>query len=389
MAGFWQHSGYDLYVSESTVASTYQAETENDVYLRSFTMSGLNATSTDYHWAGTWAMANAPTLTGTWNTFDSGGNGTGPVTLTATNENAYTDGSHHYAIKSRTSTSFTAALLNTTTILTYNGTQLTGFASGDFWTPQAAVFAGPHSQTVTVDWQASATNELYGVWSVAGQGYLSVTKSGAAYATSPVPGDGAFGTLSISGTAVTSIVTAGTSTGVLSGQTLTWATGPLASQVWTADWVVSGYYLYRSTTWPYARMNAKALALTSDRSTATVTGGATQTVAWADGSSWATTASLYTATLDDNTLTWNAGPVWTAFSLVGGVVLQTLALLTDYQTETLKYSRTQAGTLMHETYLAKGLTLTESGTGDKGTYDPTTGKISWKKPDGSASTMGA
>ena len=74
---------------------------------------------------------------------------------------------------------------------------------------------------------------------------------------------------------------------------------------------------------------------------------------------------------------------------MGGVVLQTLALVTDYQTETAKYSRRQAGTLMHETYLAKGLTLTESGTGDKGTYDPTTGKITWEKADGSASTMGA
>jgi len=280
---WWPPPGFSHTVTVATIPYTYQAETENDVYLRNFTMSGLNATSTDYHWAGTWAMANAPTLTGTWNTFDSGGSSTGTESLTPNNENAWTDGSHHYAILSRTPAGFTAALLNTTTILTYNGTQLTGFANGDFWTPQAAVYDGPHSQTVTVDWQAAATNELYGVWSVAGQGYLSVTKSGAAYATSPVPGDSAFGTLSISGTAVTSVVTAGTSTGVLSAQTLTWATGPLASQVWTADWVVSGFFLYRSTTWPYARMNATALALTSDRATATVTGGATQTVAWADG----------------------------------------------------------------------------------------------------------
>ena len=46
------------------------------------------------------------------------------------------------------------------------------------------------------------------------------------------------------------------------------------------------------------------------------------------------------------------------------------------------------GTLMPETYLARGLSLTESGTGDKGTYDPATGKITWLKADGTASTMG-
>ena len=108
-------------------------------------------------------MANAPTLTGTWDTFNSGGGSTGTESLTPNNENVYTDGSNHFAIKARTSTGFTAALLNTTTILTYNGSQLTGFANGDFWTPQAAVYDGPHSQTVTVDWQANARNELYGV----------------------------------------------------------------------------------------------------------------------------------------------------------------------------------------------------------------------------------
>ena len=43
---------------------------------------------------------------------------------------------------------------------------------------------------------------------------------------------------------------------------------------------------------------------------------------------------------------------------------------------------------MSETYLARGLTLTESGTGDKGSYDPATGKITWLKADGTASTMG-
>ena len=129
-------------------------------------------------------------------------------------------------------------------------------------------------------------------------------------------------------------------------------------------------------------MNARVLALTSDRATGTVTAGAGPTVAWSDGSSWTSTASLYTATLDDNTLTWNKGPAWTVVSLVGGVVIQTLAVLTNYATQTAKYSRTQTGTLMNETYIAKGLTLTESGTGDKGTYDPATGKITWLKPTG-------
>ena len=44
---------------------------------------------------------------------------------------------------------------------------------------------------------------------------------------------------------------------------------------------------------------------------------------------------------------------------MGGVVTQTLAVLTDYLTETVKYSRTQLGTLMTETYIAKGLIITE------------------------------
>ena len=38
---------------------------------------------------------------------------------------------------------------------------------------------------------------------------------------------------------------------------------------------------------------------------------------------------------------------------MGGVLIQTLAVLTNYATQTVKYSRTQTGTLMNETDIAQ------------------------------------
>ena len=157
-----------------------------------------------------------------------------------------------FAITERTSTGFKVGELNTTTLLTYDGTHLSGWANGETWTPQGVTYTSNHTLTLVADWAASASNELYGVWSTT-QGYVSVTQnaSGPLYATSPMTGDSAFGTLSISGTTVTSVITAGTSTGTLSGQTITWDSGPLNVQTWTASWVVSGYFLYSSPTWPF------------------------------------------------------------------------------------------------------------------------------------------
>ena len=130
----------------------------------------------------------------------------------------------------------------------------------------------------------------------------------------------------------------------------------------------------------------KGSSLVSDRATGTSSAGATagtQLVAWSDGYTWEAAQPAYAATLNDNALVWNHGPAWTVVSLVG-VVPQTLAVTQVYE-QSVRYSRTQGGTLMPETYLARGLSLTESTTGDKGTYDPSTGQITWLKADGSAS----
>ena len=180
---------------------------------------------------------------------------------------------NRYAITEQTSTGFKVAELNTTTLLTYENCCLTGFANGEYWAPHGVVYMNNHTITLVADWAASATNELYGVWSTT-QGYVRVTKTASGYATSPASGDSAFGTLSISGTTVTSVITAGTSTATLSGQSITWDSGPLNVQTWTASWVVSGYFLYSSPTWPYPRLNVKGSSLVSDRATGTSSDGA-------------------------------------------------------------------------------------------------------------------
>jgi len=96
---------------------------------------------------------------------------------------------------------------------------------------------------------------------------------------------------------------------------------------------------------------------------------------WSDGSVWDTTATRYSGTLADNRFTWNAGPPWDVVGLFGGTARQTLTVAATYPGQA-RYSRTQEGTPVPETYLADGYTLTESS-GDVGTFDPATGLLTW------------
>ena len=139
-----------------------------------------------------------------------------------------------------------------------------------------------------------------------GSGFVSVTKApGGGWEASPAAGSTKFASLTLAGTTVTHVVSGSTSTGTLAANTISWATGPLAAQTWTADWVVSGHFLYYSTDWPYPRLNASGNTLTSDRSTATVGAGkgvGTQILTWTHGVPWAVVAPTYSGTLTDNTL---------------------------------------------------------------------------------------
>ena len=148
-----------------------------------------------------------------------------------------------------------------------------------------------------------------------------MTKSQSGYEVSPAPNSTNFGTLSVSGTTLTYAADGNTSTGTLSGNTITW-TGHLNGVTWTADWAVSGHFLYSSADWPHPRFNAKLNALTSDRSTGTVTtpgAAGTQQIDWATGERWAGSQDTYTATIGDDVLTWNKGPAWTLVNPGGGV----------------------------------------------------------------------
>ena len=127
------------------------------------------------------------------------------------------------------------------------------------------------------------------------------------------------------------------SEGALSGSTISWASGPLANQTWTADWVVSGHFVYSSSEWPYPRFDAYQTTLTGDRSTGTYSAGG---VTWSDGTEWSSYSELFTATLSGHTLTWNSGPVWNVISLMGSQ-LQELEVAQTYSVAASKYNRLQ------------------------------------------------
>ena len=101
------------------------------------------------------------------------------------------------AIKRRVPGSFEVAVLNTSIVLTYSGTQLSGWPSGEVWTATFPVYQDyTPLTTVTADYGASASNELYGVWSTP-DGFVSVSKSHNNYVLSQMPGDTSAGTLTI------------------------------------------------------------------------------------------------------------------------------------------------------------------------------------------------
>ena len=71
------------------------------------------------------------------------------------------------------------------------------------------------------------------------------------------------------------------------------------------------------------------------------------------------------------------GPVWNAQSLFGGDGTNELIETTSHPGYTM-YERKQNGVLMSGyTYTASHFQLKEDQTGDVGTYDPSTGTITW------------
>ena len=71
------------------------------------------------------------------------------------------------AVKRRVPGGFEVAVLNTSIVLTYSDTQLSGWPSGEVWTSTFPVYQNyTPLTTVAADYGASASNELHGVWSI-------------------------------------------------------------------------------------------------------------------------------------------------------------------------------------------------------------------------------